>query len=173
MQFYLYAYINSKTGFPYYIGKGKDNRAFKSHGRIKVPKNRKYIVFMETNLTDIGALALERRYIRWYGREDNGSGILKNLTDGGDGAAGHKHTQEFKDKVSKWAKELPRTEKHYKKIASKLKGIKRSQESIDKMKKTKKDQNRPAWNKGITLTEEQKINMRKPKKKRITLHLSY
>ena len=169
MQFYLYAYINSKTGLPYYIGKGKNDRAFRNHGRIKVPKNRKYIVFMETNLTEIGALALERRYIEWYGKENNETGILKNLTDGGEGVSGHKHSEEFKEKVRIWAKTRIRTKEQYQKISAKIRGIKRSQESIDKMRATKIG--KPSWNKGKTMTEEQRVNMRKPKKsKKNQLH---
>lgn len=82
--YYVYAYIDQNTLKPYYIGKGKNDRVYRPHC-VTVPKNKRYIVFLEKNLTDLGAQALERRYIRWYGRRDNNTGILLNRTDGGDG----------------------------------------------------------------------------------------
>lgn len=120
--YYIYAYLR-EDGTPYYIGKGKGNRAFATSRAIpKPPKDR--IVIMETNLTEIGALALERFYIRWHGRKDLGAGTLRNMTDGGDGTSGHIVTEETRKKISSYNKGKVKSEEHKKKIGQSNKGKK-------------------------------------------------
>lgn len=86
---YVYAYLRSKDHTPYYIGISSNAyRATNSQHTCAVPKAKSRIRLMRSSLTEQEAKDWEIAYIAHYGRKDLGSGILRNLTDGGEGCLG-------------------------------------------------------------------------------------
>ena len=132
--FYIYAYLRD-DGTPYYIGKGKGIRAWKQHS-IKgkgahTPNDNSRIFICETNLTELGAFALERRYIRWWGRKDLGTGVLQNMSDGGQGTANTIRicSEETKQKIGNANRGIVQSVETKEKRANSLRGKKMSDES--------------------------------------------
>lgn len=121
--------LDESKGQPFYIGKGQNCR-FKEHRKeaerlLHRPGRKQYKIsiihslwkqgldFEEEiyldNLSEEDAFALEMAAIEQYGRKDNGTGILANLTDGGEGQTGYITSEETKEKLrqAQLGKKLP------------------------------------------------------------------
>ena len=120
--YYTYAYLREdKT--PYYIGKGKGNRAYKRcKTDIKPPKDKTRIIFLKQNLTEEKAFKHEIYMIAVFGRKDLGTGILYNKTDGGEGVSGAILSEEHKRKISQAQSGRTHSEKSKRKMSEALKG---------------------------------------------------
>lgn len=102
--YYTYAFLREDRT-PYYIGKGKGNRAYKRKNKdIKPPKDKSRILILKQNLSEEEAFKHEIYMIDIFGRKDLGTGILHNRTNGGDGISGYKHTEKNKEKFKEYGK---------------------------------------------------------------------
>lgn len=90
---HVYRHIRLDTGRPFYIGIGTRKRAFekakrKKHWHNIVAKHGYVVEILFDDLPWEEACLKEKEFIALYGRLDKGTGILINLTDGGEGSFG-------------------------------------------------------------------------------------
>jgi hypothetical protein len=126
--FYVYVHSRASNGEPFYVGKGRGRRCENlcrrnAHWKNIVAKaGGFYTSILASGLDEDFAFLLESEAIDKYRR----LGVrLSNLTDGGEGPAGMRHSDETK---AKWAaaklgrKRGPYSEEHRRKISQSLKG---------------------------------------------------
>jgi hypothetical protein len=99
----VYFYVR-EDGTPYYVGIGTKKRPFEKHAHRShnidfKPKNEQQILIIHQDITREEAKQLEIEYIAKFKRKCDG-GVLINLTIGGDGRNGDKHSDETKRKMS-------------------------------------------------------------------------
>ena len=162
--FYTYLWLR-EDGTPYYVGKGRRERGFVS-GRHNVsrPKSRARVIIQHWE-SEVEAFEKEKWYISLFGRKDNKTGILRNLTDGGEGASGAIQSEESKRKKSETLEGHLVTEETLRKMSEarkgkpnpKRRGIKHSKESLEKISLSLKG--RTAWNVGKPWSYEARIKM--------------
>lgn len=164
---YVYRHIRLDKNEPFYIGIGNDE---KNYSRAKERYNRNGLWKIIANKSEIEVEILvdgltykeaqekEKEFIALYGRMNNNTGILTNLTDGGEGTigivvsentrqklsiahkgnkskTGQKLSEETKLKMSmsRKGKKLPAfSEEHRKKLSLAKIGKKQSKETIEK-----------------------------------------
>jgi hypothetical protein len=126
MNSYVYTLVDPRNNLPFYVGKGSGERCnahvveakyYVKRKSLKLNKIRKLmrlgmepiIIKLEENVSDKQALDLECLLIS----EMRDLGFkLTNMTDGGDGAQGYKHTEEHKQRMSELQKGRVFTEEH-------------------------------------------------------------
>lgn len=148
-RFYTYAYLREDRT-PYYIGKGEGKRAYLRH-RVSVPPIER-ILILKRNLTEKEAIKHEIYMIAAFGRKDDGTGILRNLTNGGEGISGFKHSKETKIKIANASRNRTHTEETKNKLSKLNIGKKLSEETKQKIREKRALQE---------FTEEHKRKIRK------------
>lgn len=104
----FYVYIHKckhgeKAGHIFYVGKGKGNRSLSMHSRNPkwasfALKYGREIIHVQEGMSEGDAFLLEM----WLIAKLRHEGVnLSNLTDGGDGVSGYRHTDETKGKLSR------------------------------------------------------------------------
>lgn len=162
MQFYTYAHYKP-NGSLFYIGKGHGNRAFRKSGRNRYWKNivEKYgsprIEILANWDTEKEALDHEVLLISCF--KDMGY-KLANITNGGEGCTGLRHTEEVKQRIRRLNTGHKLTPEQVEKIRILSIGRKHTQETKDYLKKINTGENNPMYGigcmKGKKHTEETK-----------------
>lgn len=107
--YYVYGHYILGNEKPFYIGKGKEQRAWVTQHRNflwkEIVAEHEYEVrIIQNNMNEMDALLLETKLIESYGRIDLNTGILVNMTEGGNGGMGVLMTEEYRQKLSNSAR---------------------------------------------------------------------
>ena len=133
---YIYRHIRLDKNEPFYIGIGTDSKYQRAYSKQSrnifwnrvVSKTDYEVEILLDNLTKDEAKIKEIEFIALYGKKIDKTGILTNISDGGDGNSGGKHTEEAKRKIgeankykdySKFDRSYMQT-KEYKEMVSKM-----------------------------------------------------
>lgn len=97
-KYYVYSHLNSK-GEVFYIGKGKDKRAWNKAGRSEAwkvcAKNGFSVDILACQLSESDSFLIERKHIARLKNQ------LCNVTSGGQGISGMIHSDATKEKISR------------------------------------------------------------------------
>ena len=158
---YLYRHIRLDKNEPFYIGIGSNElnnykRAYWTYERNEiwnriVAKTDYEVEIILDDLTWLEACEKEKEFIKLYGRKNIKSGTLANMTDGGDGVFGMKHSTETKEKIGSVSRGKILSEETRYKMSIAKKGRIVSEETKIKMSQVQK---------GKTHSEETKNKMR-------------
>lgn len=169
----VYRHIRVDKNEPFYIGIGKtEKRAYEKIKRNQfwhniIAKTDYEVEILFDDLSWENAQEKEKELIKLYGKRDNNTGCLVNITDGGGGTLGARHTEESRKKIGEESRNRKRTPRspetkeklrlaNLGKVGNRL-GSKVSEET--KLKLRLANLGKVGPNKGRPMTEEAKQKM--------------
>ena len=137
--FYVYLHRRLTDNKVFYVGKGKNRRAWSKdkrnfHWNNVVSKHDYSVEIVFDGLSEDEAFQIEKDTIlemRYFGYD------LTNMTNGGEGSSGFKQSDEQIQKRTLPKIGVPLTEEHKNKISKAQKGIPKKRSSVEKMRKSK------------------------------------
>lgn len=164
--FYTYLWLR-EDGTPYYVGKGCRNRALFPYKRRFVRPSERNRILIQEHPTESDAYAAEVFLIAHYGRIDQGTGCLRNLSNGGEKPPTAKKGRQLSPaarenirlgNLSKRGRKFPNLSAAKKGKPAWNKGVKMGAEFSVKMRTAKLG--KPGPNSGVAMKEEQKQKIR-------------
>ena len=127
---YVYRHIRLDKNEPFYIGIGSDSTYNRAYWKFRnnriwnsiINKTKYEVEIIIDNLTWEQAQLKEKEFISLYGRKDIKTGILSNLTDGGEGTCGNVLSNKSRKKISLRLKGLKRDDKFKQRMKVRMTG---------------------------------------------------